>query len=69
MGRNFPCTQLPSSTPVGSETSIWGFSGTDFEKDTDVVLSFLVRCIFEYIFFKMKIKNLVLSELNQLGKR
>ena len=67
MGKNFPCTQLPSSTPVGSETSIWGFSGTDFEKDTDVVLSFLVRDT-TFQVFVVQLIILVFSELNQLGK-
>ena len=42
IGRNFPCSQLPTSTPTGQENTVWGFAGTDFAENTDVVVSFAV---------------------------
>ena len=42
IGKNFPCTQLPSSTPSGNENTVWGFAGTDYAENTDVILSFAV---------------------------
>ena len=43
IGKNFPCTQLPGHTPTGNENTVWGFAGTDFAEDTQVVLAFAVR--------------------------
>ena len=43
IGKNFPCTQLPGHTPTGDENTVWGFAGTDFAEDTQVVLAFAVR--------------------------
>ena len=43
IGKNFPCTQLPGDTPTGDENTVWGFAGTDFAEDTQVVLAFAVR--------------------------
>ena len=34
---------MPGHTPTGNENTVWGFAGTDFAEDTQVVLAFAVR--------------------------
>ena len=51
IGRNFPCSQLPTSTPTGQENTVWGFAGTDFAENTDVVVSFAVSLMLYFLLF------------------
>ena len=34
---------MPGHAPTGNENTVWGFAGTDFAEDTQVVLAFAVR--------------------------
>ena len=43
IGENFPCTQINDDIPVEDRSTTWGYAGTDFAPNTDVVLSFSVR--------------------------
>jgi hypothetical protein len=40
IGANFPCTKMPETTASGSESTVWGFDGTDYAVNTDVSLTF-----------------------------
>ena len=42
IGQNFPCAQISDDMPVEDRSTTWGYAGTDFAKNTDVVLSFSV---------------------------
>ena len=62
IGRNFPCSQLPTSTPTGQENTVWGFAGTDFAENTDVVVSFAVSTY--YTNLRIQIKYRILAYIH-----